>query len=161
MRKHSSNRPSVAIIAAISALLVASIASSAFAARGGSGNGNGDGSSGSQSQNGSAVWLVDSGDWTCTASSPNTNDNYITDDQPYVWVKSTNAGFDPATLNWKAYDGKNKEVASGNTLYNHGVMCGTSYLMQPYTGITATGSVTVKFFYSDGSAFSSDTARFE
>ena len=48
MRKHGTNRPSIAAILAISALLVTSLVGSAFA-----------GKSGSKSESASAAWLVD------------------------------------------------------------------------------------------------------
>lgn len=155
MRKHGSNRPSIAVVAAMSALLVASLAGTSFA-----------GSSGSKSGQGSAVWLVNQTEAGCADGSVNTSDNLITDDSwwPGVWVKSSDSRINIYSLTYKLYDKGNNEVGSGN-LSNSGLIavdCGLVFhgfeLSGGFPG--PLGSLTLKVFTSDGKAFGNDSARF-
>lgn len=149
MRKHGSNRPSVALIAAMSALLVASIAGAAFAA-----------SSGSQSKNGSAVWMVDDYSYPCiNGTSIDTSDNSIAAGA-YVWVKSTTSGL--GTLTYDLVDKGGKAISSGTLTPNGYGTCGDVYQLFDLDNGNdpGTGSWTLKV-YQDGKAFGNDSARFE
>lgn len=155
MRTHGSTRHALVAVAAISALMVVSLAGTSFA-----------GTSGSKSVQGSAVWLTNQTQATCVDGSVNTSDNLITDDSwwPGVWVKSTDSRIDIYSLTYKLYDKGNNEVGSGN-LSNSGMIavdCGLVFhgleLTSGFPG--ALGSLTLKVFTSDGKAFGNDTARF-
>ena len=106
MRKHGTNRPSIAAIAAISALLVTSLGGSALAGKGGT-------PTGSSSNNGNAVYLVDYDERGCNGGTVNTSDNYITDDGTmYMWVKSSDIAKSNLPDNWIVQD-KGKTITNG------------------------------------------------
>ena len=149
MRKHGTNRPSIAAILAISALLVTSLVGSAFA-----------GSSGSQSQSGSAAWMVDIYSYPCSGGTTiSTSDNYISGGA-YVWLKSTRPGF--GTLTFELLDKGGKVVYSGTLTENGYGTCGSVYRLFDLSNNSdpGTGSWTIKV-YEDGKAFGNDSARFD
>ena len=154
MRKHGTNRPSIAAILAISALLVTSLVGSAFA-----------GNAGSKSVQGSAAWLVNQTEGGCDNGSINTSDNVISNDgwYPGVWVKSSDSRINIYDLDYTVYDKGNNVVGSG-ALVTSGIggPCGEVYwLFELSNGFpSATGSLTIKIFTSEGTTFGNDSARF-
>ena len=153
MRKHGTNRPSIAAILAISALLVTSLVGSAFAA-----------SSGTQSKNGSAAWLVNYYERDCNNGSVNTSDNVISDGEGYfgVWVKSSNGSINVYDLDYVLLDKGNNVIQAGNLYSWDGITCGAFVLLYGDQGWAndPTGSLTLKVFTNDGKSFGNDSARF-
>jgi hypothetical protein len=152
MRKHGTNRPSIAAIFATSALLVTSLVGSAFAAR-----------TGSSSQSGASVWLVDWAESGCINGTINTSDNFITVDGEWIglWVKNTSKGLPDA---WRLED-KGKFISSGNFWDGSRIWenCGTAYSLLLFAfsnGDVSSNSLTFTALQS-GNVFASDTARFD
>lgn len=127
------------------------------------------GKSGSKSESASAAWLVNGINGSCNngTSPSNLTDNYVDNDNAYVWIKSS-ASVNSEYIYWTSTD-KGRVVNSGDLDYT-GVSCGQFLLMAfdvnndedlSYwysNSVGGYGSITFKFDYS-GKSFSADTAQ--
>ena len=130
------------------------------------------GKTGSKSESASAAWLVEGINSSCNngTSPSNLTDNYVDNDNAFVWIKSS-ASVDSEYINWTSTD-KGRYVNSGDLDYT-GVSCGQFLLMAFDVGsnddlyydgyyysnsVDGYGSITFKFDYN-GKSFTSDTAQ--
>ena len=150
MRKHGTNRPSIAAILAISALLVTSLVGSAFAAR-----------TGSSSVSGNAVWLVDEADKGCVNGTVNTADNLITSDGYWIalWIKVTDKGL-PNSVRIENNGKQIDQVGLGTDWQNCGPNFTLGYFFYDDGDGAKPDSLTVTAL-KDGEVWASDSARFD